>query len=60
MVNWPRAVRRRTAVVAELLQFLWRERLWWLIPFVLFLVVGTVVLVAAHSTPAAPLIYTLF
>jgi len=48
------------STVAELFQFLWSRRLWWLIPFVAtLLVVGLVVLVG-QATGVAPLIYTLF
>ncbi len=45
---------------AELLQFLWARRLWWLIPFVIILLlVGTLVIVG-QITGIAPFIYTLF
>ena len=45
---------------AELLQFLWARRLWWLIPFVItLLLVGTLVMVG-QITGVAPFIYTLF
>ncbi len=45
---------------AELLQFLWARRLWWLIPFVItLLLVGTLVMVG-QITGIAPFIYTLF
>ena len=45
---------------AELLQFLWARRLWWLIPFVItLLLVGTLIIVGQISG-IAPFIYTLF
>jgi len=45
---------------AELLQFLWARRLWWMIPFVItLLLVGTLVIVG-QITGIAPFIYTLF
>ena len=45
---------------AELLQFLWARRRWWLIPFVItLLLVGTLVIVG-QITGIAPFIYTLF
>lgn len=51
---------RRMGVVGELLAFLWRERLWWLVPILLaVLAVGALVLFT--SNPAvAPFVYTLF
>jgi hypothetical protein len=45
--------------VAELLQFLWARKLWWLIPFVATLLAGVLVLVG-QATGIAPFIYTLF
>ena len=51
---------RRTRVIQELFQFLWKEKLWWLIPMVVLLVLFGVLLIFAQSTPLAPFIYTLF
>lgn len=51
---------RRLGVVGELLSFLWRERLWWMIP-ILLAVLGVGALVFFASSPAvAPFVYTLF
>lgn len=51
---------RRAGVVSGLLAFLWRKRLWWMIPILLaVLAVGFIVALAAHPA-AAPFIYTLF
>ncbi|MBI2788375.1 MAG: hypothetical protein HYX59_06785 [Elusimicrobia bacterium] len=51
---------RRVGVVNGLFAFLWRNRLWWMIPiFLAVLVVGFIVALAAHPA-AAPFIYTLF
>ena len=46
--------------VGELLQFLWAQRLWWLIPFVTVLIAITVLLIVGEVTGVAPFIYTLF
>lgn len=46
--------------VKELLSFLWQERLWWAIPFVITLLVVAGLLVFAQSSPVAPFIYTIF
>ena len=46
--------------VKELLSFLWQERLWWMIPFVVTLLIVAVLLVFAQSSPVAPFIYTIF
>lgn len=50
----------RFATVKGLFQYLWRERLWWMLPFVVTLVVVGVLLFLAQSTPAAPFLYTAF
>lgn len=51
---------RRLGVVGDLLAFLWRERLWWMIPILLALV-ATALLVLIGSNPVvAPFVYTLF
>lgn len=47
-------------VVRELFSYLWRERLWWMLPFVVTLVVVGVLLFLAQSSPVAPFLYTAF
>jgi Family of unknown function (DUF5989) len=46
--------------VAELLQFLWARKLWWLIPFVATLLLVGVLVLVGQATGIAPFIYTLF
>ncbi|PIR17088.1 MAG: hypothetical protein COV48_09000 [Elusimicrobia bacterium CG11_big_fil_rev_8_21_14_0_20_64_6] len=51
---------RRLGVVNGLFAFLWKKRLWWMIP-ILLAVICVAILVALASQPAAaPFIYTLF
>lgn len=58
---WWRSLSARFSVASELLVFLWRQRLWWLVPMVgLLLVFGALLLVAQSSPVIAPFIYTLF
>lgn len=50
----------RFLIIAELISFLWEQRLWWLIPMVLvFLVAGAIILFVG-SSPLAPIVYPLF
>jgi hypothetical protein len=49
----------RMGIVGELLGFLWRAKMWWLIPMVVALLAFAVILIFATST-GAPMIYTLF
>lgn len=46
--------------VRELLDFFWKNRLWWMLPFVITLVVVAVLLVLAQSSPVVPFLYTAF
>jgi hypothetical protein len=46
--------------IGELLGFLWRRKLWWLMPFVVTLLLLAVLLVVGEVTGVAPFIYTLF
>ncbi|MDP3543253.1 MAG: DUF5989 family protein [Elusimicrobiota bacterium] len=51
---------RRLGVVNGLLAFLWRKRLWWMIPILLaVLAVAAIVGLTSHPA-AAPFVYTLF
>jgi hypothetical protein len=47
-------------VAGELLQFLWRRKLWWLIPMVTLLLIFGLLLVFASASGLGPFIYTLF
>ena len=51
----------RAGIISELFGFLWKRKLWWLIPMIIMLMlVGALVIVAAASPALAPFIYTLF
>ncbi len=53
-------MRRKTRVVGELFHFLWEQKLWWMIPMIVLLVLFAALLIFAQSTPLAPFVYTLF
>ncbi len=57
--NWTHDLRSRMGVLGELFGFLWKVKLWWLIPMLIVLLVFVVVFVFAPSTPIGPLIYPL-
>ena len=48
------------AIAGELMAFLWRRKLWWLMPLVFVLVVLGLLIVVGSSTGVGPFIYTLF
>jgi len=51
---------RRLGVVGGLFRFLWRERLWWMIPLLIALVAVAALIVLGSSPAVAPFVYTLF
>ena len=51
---------QRIGILGELLSFLWKRRLWWIIPMILVLLLLTGLLVFAEGSAIAPFIYSLF
>ena len=47
-------------IVAEILRFLWKEKLWWLMPMILMLLFLGILIVLSQIPAVAPFIYTLF
>jgi hypothetical protein len=50
----------RAGVIGRLLQYLWRERIWWMIPMVVVLLLFVGLVMFSQSSAVAPFIYTLF
>lgn len=50
----------RYSIVGELLSFFWKEKLWWLIPMVVILILLGILMIFAQGSAVAPFIYTLF
>ncbi len=50
----------RVAIAGELLAYMWRRKLWWMIPMALVLVLFGLLLAFTQSSALAPFIYTLF
>ena len=44
----------------ELFKYLWQQRLWWLIPMVVALILLSALVILGQATPLGPFIYTLF
>ena len=60
MIKWVKAVKGYGSIVSELCGFLWKQKLWWLIPALVVLLAFGLLLIFAQSTPLAPFVYTLF
>jgi hypothetical protein len=50
----------RLGILGELLVFLWKRKLWWMIPMIVALILLAALLVFAQGSAVAPFIYTLF
>lgn len=50
----------RLSILAELFSFLWKRKLWWLIPMMVVFLLFAVIILFLGSSPLAPIIYPLF
>ncbi len=57
--KWARDLRSRLGILGELFAFLWKVKLWWLIPMIVMLLVFAVIFIFGASSPLAPFIYSL-
>lgn len=60
MRNIMQSLTNRASTVGELFSFLWEQRLWWMIPFVVVLVVLGIAIVTSQTSPIAPFMYAIF
>jgi hypothetical protein len=60
MSNFIKGMITNMGVAGEVLVFLWRRKLWWLIPMVVVLLLFGLLLIFATTSGVAPFIYTLF
>ncbi len=56
----PARIKSRIGLFRELFRFLWRERLWWMIPMVVTLLLVGLLVVVSMNSAVAPFVYTLF
>lgn len=57
--NWGRDIRSRLGVLGELFAFLWKVKLWWLVPMIVVLFIFAIFIVAGNNPLTAPFIYSL-
>ena len=50
----------KLGIVGDLLKFLWRRKLGWLIPMIVILLLFVALLIFAQGSAVAPFIYTIF
>ena len=51
---------QRMGIMGEFFSFLWRQKLWWMIPMFGVIFIFGLLLVLGQSSALAPFIYTLF
>ena len=59
-MKWTRRLSSRLGIMRDLFGFLWKQRLWWMIPMIAILLLFGLLLLFAQSSPLAPFVYTLF
>jgi hypothetical protein len=47
-------------VFGELLGFLWKRKLWWMIPIIVILILLGFLIIFSQSSAVAPFIYSIF
>ncbi|MEK7165667.1 MAG: DUF5989 family protein [Patescibacteria group bacterium] len=60
MNNIKQSVGLRFQLVRELGIFLWKQKLWWMVPMIVTLLLVGILIAFAQATPLAPFVYTLF
>ena len=50
----------RFSIAHDLLAFFWKERIWWMIPLIIILLLLGILMFLSQTTPVGPFIYTLF
>jgi hypothetical protein len=57
---WFKSLVANAGVLSEIFIYLWKIKMWWLIPMVVLLLTIGLLLVFASATGIGPFIYTLF
>ncbi len=55
-----KTVRIVAQTISELLHYFWKQKLWWMIPMLIVLLIFGLLILFAQSSPLAPFIYPLF
>jgi len=51
---------KKAKISGELMSFLWKNKLWWLVPFIIILLLFGIIMIVAESSVLGPFIYTIF
>lgn len=53
-------VKTKMGIIGELFGFLWKRKMWWLMPMIVMLILFGALLIFSQGSAIAPFIYTLF
>ncbi len=59
-MNIIKRIGSKFSIAGEFLNFLWKRKLWWLIPMMVVLLLFGLLMIFVQATGIAPFIYTLF
>jgi len=59
-MNFIKDIAGRFEIAGELISFLWVNKLWWMIPMIVVLLMFGVLIAVSQSSVIGPFIYTLF
>jgi len=55
-----KSFKNKFGIFYELILFLWRAKLWWMIPMIVVMVLISMIIIFGTSSPLGPFIYTMF
>ncbi len=55
-----KSFKNKLSIFSELLSFLWKAKLWWMIPMVSVMILISMLIIIGTSSTLGPFIYTLF
>ena len=58
-MTWLKQLSARSAIVAEVFTFLWKRKLWWLIPLAVLLLAVGILFAVVQLSSVAPWMYPL-
>jgi len=55
-----KSFKNKFSIFFELISFLWKAKLWWMIPMITVMILISLMIILGTSSPLGPFIYTLF
>ena len=58
--SWLKREKSKLSIIREFFVFLWRNKLWWMVPMILIFLLLGLLIVFTQSAAVVPFIYALF